>query len=158
MGLCKTVTCELIKSQRPFWSWMAFPFWHERGSLEAPSRRWPWRLAKCRPPHQTGYSLESGQHLRRKETVCCCGSSPTHIPEEAFPHPADGLWKLDVQQLNTPNEAGFHMLILLVKRDFKCIRMLCCGYLVQILHGYQYCCVLLNENMQKHSILPSVLV
>lgn len=53
-GLCKTVTCELIKSWRPFSSWMAFPLWHERGSLEAPSRRWPWRLRKCSPSDQTG--------------------------------------------------------------------------------------------------------
>ena len=53
-GLGKTVTCELIKSQRPFSSWMAFPLWHERGSLEAPSRRWPWRLGKCSLSDQTG--------------------------------------------------------------------------------------------------------
>lgn len=52
--LGKTVTCELIKSQRPFSSWMAFPLWHERGSLEAPSQRWPWRLGKCTPPDHTG--------------------------------------------------------------------------------------------------------
>ena len=52
--LGKTVTCELIKSQRPFLSWMAFPLWHERGSLEAPSRRWPWRLGKCSPSDHTG--------------------------------------------------------------------------------------------------------
>lgn len=53
-GLCKTVTCELIKSQRPLSSWMAFPLWHERGSLEAPLWRWPWRLGKCSPSDQTG--------------------------------------------------------------------------------------------------------
>lgn len=52
-GLGKTVTCELIKSQGPSWSWMAFPLWHERGSLEAPSRRWPWRLGKCSPSDHT---------------------------------------------------------------------------------------------------------
>lgn len=52
--LGKTVTCELIKSQRPLSSWMAFPLWHERGSLEAPSRRWPWRLGIRTPSDQTG--------------------------------------------------------------------------------------------------------
>lgn len=53
-GLGKTVTCELIKSQRPLSSWMAFPLWHERGSLEAPTRRWPWRLGKCSLSDHTG--------------------------------------------------------------------------------------------------------
>lgn len=96
--LGQTVTCELIKSQRLLSGWMAFPLWHERGSLEAPSRRWPWRLGKCTPSDQTGLfsgvraALEPAAIEKRR---LACGSvlqwASLAFLKKAFSVPVSGL-------------------------------------------------------------------